>query len=242
MSNLNTDKIKVGISSCLLGEQVRYDGGHKKNSYITDVLADYFEFMPFCPEVSIGLGVPRETIRLELINDEVRCLGSETENLDVTEQLYSAADNEKNWHQDLCGYIFKRGSPSCGIEHVKLLVNDTETRDGIGLYAQRLIHNFPYLPVEDEGRLEDPLLRENFIQRVYILSRWKRLMAKGISLTSLQQFHDQHKTIFARHHQEDARTLDLLLLNNTSAEIDDISSNYLNTMMDLLKTLAPPSL
>jgi uncharacterized protein YbbK (DUF523 family) len=239
MSDLTTGKIKVGISSCLLGEHVRYDGDHRKNSYITDVLADYFEFFPFCPEVSIGLGVPRETIRLELINDEVRCLGSETANLDVTEQLYSAADNEKNWHQNLCGYIFKRSSPSCGIEHVKLLVNDTETRDGIGLYAQRLMQNFPYLPVEDEGRLEDPLLRENFIQRVYILSRWKRLMAKGISLTSLQQFHDQHKTIFLRHHSEDTNVLDTLI--SSSSNIDDIAANYLTTMMKLLKKLSHSS-
>jgi uncharacterized protein YbbK (DUF523 family) len=175
MNDLNTDKIKVGISSCLLGEQVRYDGGHRKNDYITDVLADYFEFLPFCPEVSIGLGIPRETIRLELINDEVRCVGSETANLDVTEQLYSAADNEKIWHQDLCGYIFKRGSPSCGMEKVKLYTDKEVSRNGVGLYAQRLMQNFPYLPVEEEGRLEDPRLRENFIQRVYLLSRWKRL-------------------------------------------------------------------
>jgi uncharacterized protein YbbK (DUF523 family) len=175
MNNLNTDKIKVGISSCLLGEQVRYDGGHRKNSYITEVLADYFEFLPFCPEVSIGLGTPRETIHLKLINNEVRCIGSETADLDVTEQLYNAAENEKVWHRDLCGYIFKRGSPSCGIDKVKLLIDDTVTRDGVGLYAQRLMQNFPSLPVEEEGRLEDPQLRENFIRRVYLLSRWKRL-------------------------------------------------------------------
>jgi len=235
MSDLNTNKIKVGISSCLLGEQVRYDGGHRKNSYITDVLADYFEFLPFCPEVSIGLGVPRETIRLELINDEVRCLGSETANLDVTEQLYSAADNEKNWHQELCGYIFKRGSPSCGIEHVKLLTNDTETRDGIGLYAQRLMQNFPYLPVEDEGRLEDPLLRENFIQRVYILSRWKNMATTGISLEKLQKFHAQHHTIFLKHHSEDIKILDSLLSSKSTT--DEISFNYLTTMMNLLKNI-----
>lgn len=235
MNDLNTDKIKVGISSCLLGEQVRYDGGHRKNAYITEVLADYFEFIPFCPEVSIGLGIPRETIRLELINNEVRCVGSETASIDVTKQLYSAAENEKFWHQDLCGYIFKRGSPSCGIEHVKLFVDGTETRDGIGLYAQRLMQNFPYLPVEEEGRLEDPLLRENFIRRVYILSHWKQVIANGINLLSLKNFHTQHKSIFISHHPQESQTLDLLLLNNTQEEFDDISSKYLISMMSLLK-------
>jgi uncharacterized protein YbbK (DUF523 family) len=236
MNDLNTDKIKVGISSCLLGEQVRYDGGHRRNTYITEVLADYFEFLPFCPEVNIGLGIPRETIRLELINDEVRCVGSETADLDVTEQLNNAAENEKVWHQDLCGYIFKRGSPSCGIEKVKLLVDDTVTRDGVGLYAQRLMQNFPYLPVEEEGRLEDPQLRENFIQRVYLLSRWKRLIANGISFSGLQNFHAQHKTIFINHHPEDTKILDILISNNSN--IDNIATNYLTTMMALLKNLS----
>jgi uncharacterized protein YbbK (DUF523 family) len=236
VNNLNTEKIKIGISSCLLGEHVRYDGGHRKNAYITEVLADYFEFLPFCPEVHIGLGIPRETIQLALINDEIRCIGSQTANLDVTEQLYSCAENEKPWHENLCGYIVKRGSPSCGMENVKLIVNDVETKEGIGLYTKRLMQNFPYLPVEEEGRLENIQLRENFIQRVYIFSQWQNMAATDISLEKLQKFHDQHQTIFIKHHSEDTKVLETLLSSNSN--IDEISFIYLTTMMNLLKNIA----
>jgi uncharacterized protein YbbK (DUF523 family) len=161
-------KIKVGVSSCLLGEKVRFDSGHKKNSYINGVLSEFFEFLPFCPEVEIGLGVPREPIRLVLLDGAVHCKGTKNTQLDVTEKLSAVADEQRAWHEELCGYILKKDSPSCGMERVRLYTNGTPSRTGIGLYARKLIENFPSLPVEEEGRLEDSRLRENFIQRVYI--------------------------------------------------------------------------
>ena len=114
------NKIKIGISSCLMGEKVRFDSGHKKNSYVTDTLSDYFEFTPFCPEVSIGLGIPRETIRLVTVDDDIRCVGTKSPDLDVTEELYQCAEEQKDWIAELSGYILKKDSPSCGMERVKV--------------------------------------------------------------------------------------------------------------------------
>jgi len=173
MSKDTTEVIKVGISSCLLGEQVRFDSGHKKNAYVTGILNDYFDFVSFCPEVSIGLSIPRQPIRLVSVEGEVRCVGTKDSTLDVTEKLYAVAEEQKSWHGDLCGYILKKASPSCGMERVKLYEGEMPTRNGVGLYAKKLMDNFPNLPVEEEGRLEDAHLRENFIQRVFIYSRWR---------------------------------------------------------------------
>ena len=120
MSQVELEKIKIGISSCLLGEKVRFDSGHKRNAFVNGVLSNYFEFSGFCPEVDIGLSIPREPIRLVTIDDKVHCVGTKTKTLDVTEDLYHSADEQKDWHRDLCGYILKKGSPSCGMERVRL--------------------------------------------------------------------------------------------------------------------------
>lgn len=234
-------QIKIGVSSCLMGENVRFDSGHKKNSYITGILSNYFNFTPFCPEVSIGLGTPRETIRLVNVDDEVRCVGTKTVDLDVTEKLYQSAEDQKGWHADLSGYILKKDSPSCGMERVKLYKGiekgQMAEKTGIGIYAKRLMENFPNLPVEEEGRLGDAKLRENFIQRVYIYTRWQAMEAEGFSLAKLQTFHAQHKYIFMSHNQSLARTLGSSLANSDQ-EIDLLAQEYLSSMMILLKSIA----
>lgn len=235
--------IKIGISSCLLGENVRFDSGHKKNAYITGILNNYFEFTPFCPEVSIGLGIPRETIRLVSVDDEVRCVGTKSADLDVTEKLYQSADDQKHWHVDLSGYILKKDSPSCGMERVKLYKGIEKgtmaEKVGVGLYAKRLMENYPHLPVEEEGRLADSRLRENFIQRVYVYARWQAMAKEGFTLAGLQHFHAQHKYIFMSHNQNLGRSLGAALANNEQA-IEAIAEQYLANMMDLLKCIATP--
>ena len=240
MDNHLPANIKIGISSCLLGQPVRYDSGHKKNSYITGVLKDYFEFTPFCPEVSIGLGIPRETIRLVKIDNEIRCQGSKNVDLDVTEKLYDIANQQKIWHSDLCGYIFKKDSPSCGMERVKVYSNLMPEKKGVGLYAKQLIENFPFLPVEEEGRLEDAHLRENFIQRVYIYTRWKKMSQQPITLANLQEFHAKHKYIFMSHEQLKAKDLgaSLALKKVKDIDIQLLADEYLHNMMKLLKLIA----
>ena len=235
MNGKGLEKIKIGISSCLMGEKVRFDSGHKRNAYINGILANFFEFTTFCPEVEIGLSIPREPIRLVTLNDKVHCVGTRNPELDVTEDLYKSADEQQAWHRQLCGYILKKGSPSCGMERVRLYKEDIPDRIGVGLYAERLMQNFPNLPVEEEGRLEDPVLRENFIQRVYIYSRWQNLMEQAISMKSLTLFHAQHKYIYMSHDQSMARQLGSWLAESHKTDLDTLTTQYPLKMMTLLK-------
>jgi len=172
-------KIPVGISSCLLGENVRYDGTHKYDSYINETLSEHFEFRPFCPEMAIGLGVPRKKIHLVQFEEAIRCIGIENPSLDVTDALIECANKQASWQNEICGYIFKKGSPSCGTENVKLLVEGYYQKIGQGIFAQQTMKNFPNLPVEEEGRLSDIHIRERFIQRVKTLHQQKMLMREG---------------------------------------------------------------
>lgn len=238
MNGEGLEKIKIGISSCLMGEKVRFDSGHKRNAYINGILANFFEFTTFCPEVEIGLSIPREPIRLVTLNDKVHCVGTRNPELDVTEDLYKSADEQQAWHRQLCGYILKKGSPSCGMERVRLYKGDVPDRIGVGLYAERLMQNFPNLPVEEEGRLEDPVLRENFIQRVYIYSRWQNLMEQAFSMKSLTLFHAQHKYIYMSHDQSMARQLGSWLAESHKTDLDTLTTQYLLKMMTLLKRRA----
>jgi uncharacterized protein YbgA (DUF1722 family)/uncharacterized protein YbbK (DUF523 family) len=232
------NKISIGISSCLLGHKVRFDSGHKNNSYINNTLSEYFDFIPFCPEVDIGLGVPRETIRLVLLDDKVHCVGSKNSDLDVTERLKDCAEEQKPWQQNLSGYILKKDSPSCGMERVRLYKGDMPDRIGVGIYAQKLMENFPYLPVEEEGRLGDSILRENFIQRVFIYARWQKLLAEEFSLQTLNRFHAQHKYIFMSHSQALAKELGHWLAQAHAEAPSEVLKQYLSKMMTLLKLKA----
>ena len=237
MQTSTPQQITIGISSCLLGDEVRYDGGHKRHSYIEKTLGQYFEFVGFCPEMAIGLGVPREPIRLVRRDDQIRCVGIKDPALDVTDKLRDCADEQKGWQAGICGYIFKKDSPSCGMERVRVYVNDTPNKNGSGLFAQRVMENFPFLPVEEEGRLGDPLLRENFIQRVYVLYRWRQLVAEGLSVHRLAQFHARHKLIIMSHNQNAVRELGKLIADS-EMDIKRLSATYLDGLMTWLKVLA----
>ena len=226
------EKIPVGISSCLLGEKVRFDGGHKRDSYIVGTLSNYFEFRPFCPEVAIGLGIPRPTIRLVKVEKNVRCLGVK-DPVDVTEQLQHYAEQLKEQHQDLCGYILKKDSPSCGMERVKVFYNQQPAREGVGIYTETMRRNNPLLPMEEEGRLGDPGLRENFIQRVYVLYRWKKMLSEGLSAQKLTTFHARHKLIIMSH--ADYRDLGQLLASLNKDNLSIVAQEYIQQLMDILK-------
>jgi uncharacterized protein YbgA (DUF1722 family)/uncharacterized protein YbbK (DUF523 family) len=229
-------KIPVGISSCLLGEPVRFDGGHKLDAYINGTLGQYFDFVPFCPEVAIGLGVPRPTIQLIMNNDKIRAVGSKNPDLDVTDSLVDYADRLVNNHTDLCGYIVKKDSPSCGMERVKVYTNQQPEKKGVGIYTRRMMDNHPLLPVEEEGRLGDPKLRENFIQRVYVYNRWKSLFKSGLTPAKLTRFHAQHKLIIMSH--GDYVELGKLLATTTNANLREHAEIYITKLMKLLKKVA----
>lgn len=230
-------KIPIGISSCLMGEKVRFDGGHKNSPYITQTLADYFEFQPFCPEVAIGLGIPRETIRLvkDDADGDARAVGVKNPDKDVTQALADCAREQFHWIEKLAGYIFKKDSPSCGMERVKVYYKTTPARNGIGIYAQAILEHFPNLPTEEEGRLGDPRLRENFIKRVFIYQRWRELVSNNPSKNALVDFHAQHKLIYMSHNQRDAKSLGQLVASIGDLSIDDYCEQYLTAVTALLK-------
>lgn len=237
----STTKIPVGISSCLLGERVRFDGGHKKHSFITDTLGDYFEYRPHCPEMAIGMGVPRDTIRLVEKEGQHRAVGVKDEDFDVTDKLEANGRGQRPWLQDLCGYIFKKDSPSCGMERVKVYRNTQPVREGVGLYTKQVIQAFPCLPVEEEGRLGDARLRENFIQRVFIYARWRSLVRENFRWSDLTEFHARHKYILYSHDQIKARALGKQLSQSHDEDLATVADRYLIDLMALLKITATRS-
>lgn len=226
-------KIPVGISSCLLGEHVRFDGGHKRDSYIVGTLTEFFEFHACCPEVAIGMGTPRPSIHLVKTASGIRCIGVKEADNDVTDRLRDYAAQQTRAHASFCGYILKKDSPSCGMERVKVYSGQQSIHDGVGIYAEAMMRNNPLLPVEEEGRLGDPGLRENFIQRVYVLYRWRRLLADGLTPHALITFHARHKLIAMSH--ADYHDLGQLLAGVTKANVPEIAEQYISQLMDILK-------
>ncbi len=240
-----SQRIRVGISSCLLGELVRYDGAHKKNDYIKSTLGEYFEFISFCPEVSAGLGIPRIPIHLVRQGESIRAQTVKGEVFDYTEPLTEAIDKIKARVPLLAGYILKKDSPSCGMERVKVydaeyLYKRSPEKVGIGLFAAALKQQFPNLPLEEEGRLGDPHLRENFIQRVYVYHRWQQLLAKGIKPNDLVQFHSDHKYLIMAHDQDGLRQLGQLVAQagKNALDLPALSHQYITLLMQVLKRIA----
>jgi len=195
------EKIRLGISTCLLGDNVRFDGGHKWDRFLTDTLGQYVEYVPVCPEVECGFGIPRESFRLVGDPKNPRLVTSRT-NQDHTERMVQWAKKRVMDLEggNLCGYIFKSGSPSSGMERVKVYDrNNVPAKIGVGIFARVFMEHFPLLPVEDEGRLNDPKLRENFIERIFTLKRWREAMEEKKNIRSLIAFHTQHKLLILSH-------------------------------------------
>lgn len=188
------DRLRLGVSSCLLGEQVRFDGGHKHDRFLTDLLGRYVEWVPVCPELEVGMGVPREAVRLEGDPQAPRLVGVRTRTDHTTAmRRFAAARVRQLASLDLQGYVFKRGSPSCGMERVRVYGQaGVPSRRGRGLFAAAFMTALPLLPVEEEGRLNDPVLRENFIERVFAYRRWRALV-EAPGRGTLVAFHSAHK-------------------------------------------------
>ena len=236
-SSQNDMKIPLGISSCLLGQKVRFDSGHKHNPYITQSLGEFFSFEPFCPEVDIGLGIPREPIRLVASEDgsAVRCVGTKNPALDVTNELVASADAQAPWIASVYGYILKKDSPSCGMERVKVYTKNAARRDGRGIFAATIMDRFPDLPVEEEGRLSDARLRENFVKRVFLYKRWRDLMESKPRKKDLVDFHARNKLIYMSHNQTKTRALGRLVANIGSEDKDTFCDKYLTAVTDIMR-------
>ena len=235
------EKILLGISSCLIGEKVRFDGGHKQNRYVLDTLGKYFSYRPFCPEMAIGLGVPRETIRLIDIDGHRQAIGNKNAELNVTDALIQSAQDQQSWHRQIYGYIVKKDSPSCGMERVRVYHGDQPQRNGVGLYTETMMQNFPNLPIEEEGRLGDPVLREGFVKRVFVYKRWHDMVADGLDWAALTEFHGRHKLILYSHNQDLGRRLGRELSAAHTGSIEDYAPTYLTQLMDILKIYAKRS-
>ena len=192
---------RLGISQCLLGDQVRFDGGHKRDRFLTETLGPFVEWVPVCPEVEAGLGTPREAMRLVGTPETPRLLTIKTQK-DHTSTLkrFCHRKIQELKSLDLDGYIFKKGSPSCGIKQVRVYQHPSSpSRKGSGLFAQAFQKAFPLIPTEDEGRLNDPGIRENFIERLFAYHRWQNLLANGLTRHGIVAFHTQHKYFLMAH-------------------------------------------
>ncbi|MBN2034145.1 MAG: DUF523 and DUF1722 domain-containing protein [Deltaproteobacteria bacterium] len=195
------EKIKVGISECLMGHQVRYDGGHKWDRFLTETLGRYVEYIPVCPEVECGLGIPREAMRLVGDHESPRLVTIRS-GLDLTEKMLSWAGKRVSEleKEDFCGFIFKSDSPSSGMERVKVYnERGMPEKKGVGLFARAFMNHFPLIPVEEEGRFHDPKLRENFIESLFVLKRWRKVRKERMSASNLVAFHTEHKLLILAH-------------------------------------------
>lgn len=231
------DKIRIGISSCLLGEMVRYDGGHQLDRYLRDTLGNFFDYVPVCPEVEMGLPTPRQTLRLVDGEDGPRLVFSRSGE-DVTDRMqrWAEARVRELEREELCGFIFKAKSPSSGMERVKLYDrNGVPHKDGIGLFARTFMAHFPLIPVEEDGRLHDVHLRENFIECVFTLKRWRETLAGGRGAAGLVDFHTRHKLLLLSHSPELYREMGKLVATAGKLPADELFTNYQRLLIKALR-------
>jgi uncharacterized protein YbgA (DUF1722 family)/uncharacterized protein YbbK (DUF523 family) len=241
MPEQTLSSISVGISSCLLGEEVRFDGSHKRSRYITDTLGDYFDFVPFCPEVAAGMGIPRPPVRLQRIDGQIRVRGVRDSESDFTDALRHYADEVSPKLAQFSGYLFKSKSPSCGLYRVKIYSeNGAPVDQGSGVYAERIRQHYPALPLEEEGRLMDPVLRENFIEQVFVYHRWREYMQDGMTPQSLVKFHSRHKFIIQSHDEQAYRDLGRLVAEAGKSGLEQRCRQYISDLMTALRKIATP--
>jgi len=229
--------IKLGISTCLLGENVCYDGGHKLDRFLTETLGQYVKYVPVCPEVECGLPVPRESMHLEGTPEQPGVVTSRTHN-DKTEQMVTWANKRvvELEEENLCGFVFKSNSPSSGMERVRI-INDKgmPEKKGVGIFAKIFMEHFPLIPVEEEGRLHDPKLRENFIERVFAMKLWRELLSKKWSLGPLVDFHSRNKLLILSHSPKHYQIMGKLVADGKSMAITELYKGYEVLLMEALK-------
>jgi uncharacterized protein YbgA (DUF1722 family)/uncharacterized protein YbbK (DUF523 family) len=230
-------RVRLGISACLLGEKVRYNGGHKRDTLLADTFGRYVEWLPVCPEVEVGMGTPRPPIRLERHGGAIRLVMPSTGD-DLTAAMRSWAECrvEALAGLELDGYVLKQDSPSCGMERVKVYHGPgAPLKEGRGLFAAVLLARLPDLPVEEEGRLNDPLLRESFVNRVFVHYRWREEEKSGWSRAALMRFHQRHKLLLMARNQCGMRRLGRLLGEaDREASVSDLAQEYRRDLTAIL--------
>jgi uncharacterized protein YbgA (DUF1722 family)/uncharacterized protein YbbK (DUF523 family) len=233
-------KPRLGISACLLGQRVRYDGGHKRDHFLTEVFGPFVEWVLVCPELEAGMGVPREPVRLVGTAAEPRMI-AERSGRDWTAQMrrLSATRAGELKRLNLSGYVLKKDSPSCGMERVKVYsAEGGVTRNGRGLFAAALTNELPLMPVEEEGRLNDPVLRENFIERVFVYRRWQETASRPKSIRALVEFHTAHKFQLLAHSERHYRYLGRLVADAKATPLNQTYERYGRGIMEGLGVTA----
>ncbi|WP_404343923.1 YbgA family protein [Pseudoalteromonas mariniglutinosa] len=229
--------IKIGISACLAGDKVRFDSGHKKSNFCMDELGKHVEYKRFCPEVAVGLPIPRPTIRQVRVGDTIKVCrpdGSGDVGPQLTEYGKKVATEQT---AELSGFIFCAKSPSCGMERIKIYneAGTGNTSEGIGFFAEQIMAHNPLLPCEENGRLNDMHLRENFVMRVYTYKHWQTLCEQPLTVHRLTQFHSQYKYLLMAHNYEAYRSLGNLLGTYVGEQIDTLAQQYITGLMNALK-------
>ncbi len=236
------EKIKLGISSCLLGENVRYDGGHNLDHFLKDTLGEYFEYVSVCPEVECGLGIPREPMHLEGDPDSLFLITNRTRK-DMTRRMVNWAQKRVTQlgKEVLCGFIFKSDSPSSGMERIKIYnENRRPVKKGVGIFAGIFMAHFPLLPVEDEGRLHDPVLRDNFIERIFALKRWREVLNKKDNRGNLVDFHTKHELLILAHSPSHYQMMGKLVAGQKNISLQERNRQYQVLLLESLELKTTP--
>ncbi len=232
--------VRIGISSCLLGRKVRFDGGHKRDPFLTDTFGRFVEWVPVCPEVEAGFGTPREAMRLVDDGSRLRLLTVKTaRDLTDTMERYARRRVDQLANENLSGYVLKKDSPSCGMARVKVYdPHNVPARTGVGLFAAALRTRHPFLPVEEEGRLVDPRIRDNFTERVFAYQRLRALLVGRWTLGALVSFHTAHKLSLMAHSVTAYQSLGRLVAGAKSLSRADLESRYTEGFMNALEPMA----
>lgn len=231
-----TRKIPIGISACLTGHKVRYDGTDKANQDILQNLGPYFEFTAFCPEVDIGLGIPRPTLQLRRFGQTIRCVRTEDQDFDVSSRLMDSADQQQHWLLAMSGYIVKSRSPSCGLSAVPVFTGEQSESSGRGIYTGHIMRNNPLLPVEEEGNLADINQRSRFIQQLVVYHSWRTLRDLWSDTESRQRLHNELRQLIKVPKELEQNLASLL----GQANQQQASYRYLLTLLDYIKQQAQP--
>ena len=232
-----SDKPQIGVSACLAKKAVRFDGSFIANAFVNNECKQFFDIHTVCPEVEIGMSVPRPVIQLRNFDGEVRLVFSKNPETDLTNKMLSYAEQKFKTLPQLDGYIFKKDSPSCGV--FKVAVKDDKSgmrkRDGIGIFARAFKEKYPNVPVEDEGRLNDTGLRENFLERVYAHYRWRMIAQSQNPLRAFRDFHKNYKLILMAKNNVAYRKLGRLASSVKQDNFADVSEQYFSLFMQTME-------
>lgn len=233
-----SDKPIIGISACVMGEKVRFDTGHKRSNFVMNELSKHVDYQPICPELAIGMSLPRKPIRQVMVGKEIKVCQADFSG-DVTEKLSDFSQKKSLQLSHLSGFVFCQKSPSCGMERVKVYYEHGlgAQHNGTGVFARAVMENNPLIPCEENGRLNDAKLRENFMIRVFTYQAWQVMVAGGLTKHKLIQFHSKYKYLVMSHHLMSYKALGRLL-GQSELPLEQLANNYISGLMQALANLA----